>query len=175
MVNFWFMVHKVHMKMSRNVEPTNYYQVLFQDATTVVESVVGYLVIFLVFLENILIMILLAKRSQIQVSNLCKSHQLKVEVPLLSDLPKTASQKNKYIEYMEFYEKFRKQLSIALLLARFESAISSIMGAWTLFKKVVEEKSGFYVNECLYSENVTDCGKELKNRLYCMGYIKGAC
>ena len=51
---------------------------------------------------------------------------------------------------MKFYEKFRKQLFIALLLTRLESAILSIMEEWTLFKKVVEEKSGFYVNEFLY-------------------------
>ena len=46
------------------------------------------------------------------------------------------------------------------------------MGAWTLFKKVVEEKSGFYEFVDPNSENVTDYGEELKNRLYCMEHIK---
>ena len=55
------------MILYKRINYTNQRFNFFQDTETVVESLVGYMVVFLVFLENVILIILLASRSDIRV------------------------------------------------------------------------------------------------------------
>ena len=47
-----------------------------------------------------------------------------------------------------------------------------------MLKRVVGGKSGFDVNEFMYSDNVTRCGRDLRqsdcnSKLHCVGHVQG--